>query len=76
MFRIFAKLGGKSAALELIAKRAGGKQPSDEAVRWWKRSGKIPASVAIGLIEECKARQINASWPDDFQIPEESRGEK
>lgn len=64
MFTIFTKLCGADAALEIIALRSGSK-PSAEAVRQWKRRGKIPGNHAAILIEECYRRGIPASLDAD-----------
>lgn len=64
MFGIFGKLGGEEAALEIIANRSGVK-PSAEAVRGWRRMGRIPGNKAVYLIDECNKRGIFASWESD-----------
>lgn len=67
MFSIFKKLGGEESALDIIANHSGLK-PSAEAVRGWKRHGRIPGNKAVYLIDECGRRGVHASWADDCVV--------
>ena len=66
MFKIFRKLGGEEAALEIIAEKTG-KRPAAFLVRKWRSIGRIPAIKAVILLDECRRRRISATYEDDCE---------
>lgn len=68
MFKIFEKLGGEAATLEVLERRRG-KRLSSHSVRLWKHERKIPPVNAVELMDECRSRGIPVNI-EDFRLPE------
>jgi hypothetical protein len=69
MFEIYSRVGGKNAALEIIASR--GKRPTRAAVARWHAQRRIPAIAAVHLLDECIRRGIPAIYAETCVAPKE-----
>lgn len=67
MFKIYEKLGGLDATLDVIVKRRKCKRPGRDAVQHWHRVKTLPAIAIVALWEECRERKIRFS-PDDCRV--------
>ena len=72
MFTIYDKLGGKEAAFDVIeAARPHfdkfSARPTEHAEAVWKRTGRLPATIAQILMTECDKRGIEYTMAD-FRI--------
>lgn len=73
MFAIFDKLGGKDAALDVIAAARAhleSPRPTHHAEKVWRREGKLPGIIVEILMEECERRGIAYSL-SDFRLASE-----
>ena len=69
MFPIFDKLGGKDAALDVIAAARShfdSPRPTHHAEKIWRREGRLPSVIMDILWEECERRGIECSRADFF----------
>lgn len=66
MFGIYDKLGGKNAAVDVIAKRLRWR-PSSHTVKKWHSNKSMSPRAAMALIEECRERGIKCDPIADFR---------
>jgi hypothetical protein len=71
-FRIFDKLGGKDAVLDVLAARTGKKRRTDRAIRKWRQDRKLPYWAIVELMRECKDRGLRFS-DQDCTLPAKER---
>jgi hypothetical protein len=77
MFPIFDKLGGKDAALDVIAAARShfdSPRPTHHAEKIWRRDRELPGAVIKILWEECERRGIGCEL-SDFRMPTPSEGQ-
>lgn len=63
-FRIFDKLGGMEATLDVLVARTGKKRPGPFAIRKWKRDRTLPYWAIVELMRECRERGVRFNEQD------------